>query len=234
MYDGTRPSPAVSPKLTGRVRSTHHGRRGHRSTPTEDEAEKPSLETTLTDSAPIRDDGAKLSDRVAVELGAQIVRAELPEGARLPTEAELGDVYRVSRSVIRDAIRTLSARGLVEVRQGHGMVVAQPSDAPFAEALIILLMRSSLTLGDVSTRESQSRPSSSRSRSSTVPRTTGELYAGSWMTTRRAVARATGRRRRQRTRPSTTPCSSRFTCRRCTSCCARCSRSSCSAPCRRP
>jgi DNA-binding FadR family transcriptional regulator len=97
----------------------------------------------------IRDDAAKLSDRVAIELGTRIVHGEIPPDTRLPTEADLCQLFRVSRSVIRDAVRTLSARGLIEVRQGHGMVTSQPSDVSFSEALIILLMRSELSVRDV-------------------------------------------------------------------------------------
>jgi DNA-binding FadR family transcriptional regulator len=97
----------------------------------------------------LRPDPSRLSDRVAIDLGSRIVRGELAAGSRLPTEAELGDLFGVSRSVIRDAVRTLSALGLVEVKQGVGMLVASPNEAPFTGALIIRLMRSDLTVGDV-------------------------------------------------------------------------------------
>jgi len=93
--------------------------------------------------------GAKLSDRVVTELHHRIVRGELKPGERLPTEAELGSLLHVSRSVVRDAMRTLTARGLVSVRQGRGMIVAQPSDTAYGEALVVLLMRSDLTMGDI-------------------------------------------------------------------------------------
>jgi DNA-binding FadR family transcriptional regulator len=78
-----------------------------------------------------------------------ILRGDLPHGERLPTEAELGDVLGVSRSVIRDAVRMLVARGLLEVRQGHGTVVAPPSDEAFEGAMLGLLMRSGASMGDV-------------------------------------------------------------------------------------
>lgn len=89
------------------------------------------------------------SDRVAGELERRILSGELRAGTRLPTESELCDILGVSRSVVRDAIRTLVARGLVTVRQGHGMTVAAPNDAAFGHALIALLARSDLTMGDV-------------------------------------------------------------------------------------
>jgi GntR family transcriptional regulator, transcriptional repressor for pyruvate dehydrogenase complex len=89
------------------------------------------------------------SDRVAAELERRILCGDLAPGDRLPTEPELGRMLGVSRSVIRDAIRSLVARGLVTVRQGQGTTVAAPSDATFAHALIALLARSELTMGDV-------------------------------------------------------------------------------------
>lgn len=93
--------------------------------------------------------GPKLSDRVVAELEARIVSGELSPGARLPTEPELGAMLRVSRTVVRDAIRTLVARGLVSVRQGHGTVVSQPTNEAYGSALIVLLTRSNLTIGEV-------------------------------------------------------------------------------------
>jgi DNA-binding FadR family transcriptional regulator len=89
------------------------------------------------------------SDRVAAELERRILCGDLAPGDRLPTESELGAMLGVSRSVVRDAIRSLVARGLVTVRQGQGMTVAAPSDAAFCHALIALLARSALTMGDV-------------------------------------------------------------------------------------
>jgi GntR family transcriptional repressor for pyruvate dehydrogenase complex len=101
------------------------------------------------DPVPLQTDSTTLSDRIAIDLGTEIIRGTLAPGSRLPTEAELCDLYNVSRSVIRDAIRTVAGRGLVDVRRGLGMLITQPSDMPFAQALIILLMRSELTIADV-------------------------------------------------------------------------------------
>jgi len=93
--------------------------------------------------------GELKSDRVAAELERRILSGQLEPGERLPTESELCELLGVSRSVIRDAIRSLVARGLVTVRQGHGMTVAAPSEAVFVEALLILLARSDLRMADV-------------------------------------------------------------------------------------
>lgn len=93
--------------------------------------------------------GTKLSDRVAEELQTRILRGDSAPGERLPTEAELGELFAVSRSVIRDALRTLAARGLVRMGAGQGIVVTDPNDEALGEALVLLLARSGLTMGEV-------------------------------------------------------------------------------------
>ncbi|MHC3001303.1 FadR/GntR family transcriptional regulator [Gordonia sp. GN26] len=89
------------------------------------------------------------SDRVVTAFERQILSGRLTPGTRLPTEGELCDMLGVSRSVIRDSIRTLMARGLVTVRQGRGTTVAEPSDAAYSNAMLVLLTRSGMTMGDV-------------------------------------------------------------------------------------
>ncbi len=91
----------------------------------------------------------KLSDRIVRDFEDRIVYGELTPGERLPTESELCELLGVSRSVVRDAIRTLSARGLVEVRQGRGMIIAAPDDRAYSVALTLLLARSDLSMSDV-------------------------------------------------------------------------------------
>ena len=93
--------------------------------------------------------GARLSDRVAADLERRIVLGEPEAGERLPTELELCDLFGVSRSVVRDALRTLAARGLVRVGPGQGIVVTAPSDEAFGQALLLLLARSNLTMREV-------------------------------------------------------------------------------------
>ena len=91
----------------------------------------------------------KLSDRIIREFEDRIVSGTLASGERLPTESELCDLLDVSRSVVRDAMRTLAARGLLEVRQGRGMIVAPPDDGAYSEALTLLLARSELRMSDI-------------------------------------------------------------------------------------
>ncbi len=53
----------------------------------------------------------------------EIVESGLPPGTLLPTEAELVREYSVGKSAVREAVRIVSTKGLVEVVQGSGMRV---------------------------------------------------------------------------------------------------------------
>ena len=65
----------------------------------------------------------KLSERVVQAFRGQVLRGEIAPGQKLPTESQLTGTFGVSRTVIREAIATLAADGLVESRQGAGIFV---------------------------------------------------------------------------------------------------------------
>ena len=67
------------------------------------------------------DRDARLSDKVTEAILQTIVSNRLKPGDALPPERELGKQFGVSRTVIREAIRTLHAKGLLEVRSGSGV-----------------------------------------------------------------------------------------------------------------
>jgi len=67
--------------------------------------------------------------REAVEaLGPRIVRGEIPEGSALPIESELGEELDVSRTVVREAVKVLAAKGLVATRPRTGTKVLPRSN----------------------------------------------------------------------------------------------------------
>jgi DNA-binding FadR family transcriptional regulator len=66
--------------------------------------------------------------QIVRDLGMRIVAGEFPPGSRLPGEAVLLASFQVSRSVLREAIRVLVAKGLVVSRQRAGVIVRPRSD----------------------------------------------------------------------------------------------------------
>ncbi|GMQ93840.1 MAG: transcriptional regulator NanR [Acidimicrobiia bacterium] len=64
---------------------------------------------------------------LAASLQRRIVSGELAPGDRLPSERSLVTQHGVGRSSVREAIRELAERGLVEIVPGRGTFVARPS-----------------------------------------------------------------------------------------------------------
>jgi DNA-binding FadR family transcriptional regulator len=65
----------------------------------------------------------KLSETVVAALRKQLVSGEIQPGQKLPTEEKMTAAFGVSRTVIREALASLAADGLIEPRQGAGVFV---------------------------------------------------------------------------------------------------------------
>jgi len=72
----------------------------------------------------------------ADEIKKLILTRNLKPGDLLPTEPELCETLDVSRSSVREAIRTLATLDIVDVRHGHGTYVGAMSLDPMVEALV--------------------------------------------------------------------------------------------------
>ena len=79
---------------------------------------------------------ATQAEATMAEIKNYILRSGLQMGDALPTESQLCTDLGVSRSSVREAVRTLVALDIVEVRHGHGMFVGQVSMRPMVESLI--------------------------------------------------------------------------------------------------
>lgn len=73
--------------------------------------------------------------QVVEQIKSYIVEHRLRAGDPLPTEPALMDAIGASRSSVREAIRTLSALDIVEVRHGHGTFVGSLSLSAMIESL---------------------------------------------------------------------------------------------------
>ena len=68
-----------------------------------------------------------------------ILSKRLQVGDRLPSERELGEQFGVSRTVVREAVRALVAKGIIEVRSGSGLRVAAVDAAAVSESMSLYL-----------------------------------------------------------------------------------------------
>ncbi len=66
-----------------------------------------------------------LATQIAREIGRRVVAGSYQIGGLLEDEGALADRYQVSRSVIRDAVKILVGKGLLEVRRGIGTRVRE-------------------------------------------------------------------------------------------------------------
>ena len=80
-----------------------------------------------------------LADRLADSILERIVAGEYKPGDKLPSERELADQFGVSRTVVREAVRGLTGRGVISVRAGSGLRVAALDPAAVSESLTLLL-----------------------------------------------------------------------------------------------
>jgi GntR family transcriptional repressor for pyruvate dehydrogenase complex len=71
---------------------------------------------------------SRLSDQLVESIVEAIAAGHYPVGSTLPSEAELADTAKVSRLTVREAVKSLQARGVVRVEQGRGTFVNPPSE----------------------------------------------------------------------------------------------------------
>jgi GntR family transcriptional repressor for pyruvate dehydrogenase complex len=76
-----------------------------------------------------------LATEVVRQIIDQILGSDMNTGDRLPSERKLADMLGVGRSVIREALKTLTVLGLIEVRQGDGTYLSQPDTGFLARAI---------------------------------------------------------------------------------------------------
>ncbi|PRI11057.1 FadR/GntR family transcriptional regulator [Leucobacter massiliensis] len=67
-------------------------------------------------------------DRLSVDLERLILEGKLTPGEKVPPERELAEYFGVSRPSIREALRELENRGLIDRKPGRGTIVLSPGE----------------------------------------------------------------------------------------------------------
>jgi len=92
-----------------------------------------------SDQTLLEDGGTTAAGRAARELTRRIADGALSPGSKLPGETVLARRLGISRPTLREAIRTLAARGLLEIRPRSGTYVAPALPALAAPAVAAIV-----------------------------------------------------------------------------------------------
>jgi len=90
-----------------------------------------------------------LPEKIAQDLMQRILTGEYDASNILPSERTLQDTYGVSRTVVREALKLLAARGLVTTGTGQGAVLSKNLTAPAIDALLLAFHRAHVRLEDL-------------------------------------------------------------------------------------
>lgn len=74
-------------------------------------------------------DNRALSEKIISQISDALISGELEGGERLPPERDLAEQFGVSRTVVRDAVKVLSGRGILQVKRGAGIFVATSEES---------------------------------------------------------------------------------------------------------
>ena len=79
----------------------------------------------------------RLATAVVADLVDRIVGGEIQAGTTLPIEPVLCEMYAVSRTVIREAVKSLEAMRLVKAQQGFGTLVRAVDDWDLLDSVVL-------------------------------------------------------------------------------------------------
>ncbi len=110
-----------------------------------------SMSGTLTARIMFAGRSSSLSAQIVADVRDSLFGKRLKPGDFLGTEKDLAARFGVSRIVARDALRTLEALGIVEIRMGKGggARIAQGNPRLFAEALAVQLDLTGVTAAEI-------------------------------------------------------------------------------------
>ena len=72
---------------------------------------------------------ARLYEQITEQIQSRIMAGELRPGDKLPPERELAEQFGVSRTAVREAVKALHEKGLIEVRPGKGTFITNITDS---------------------------------------------------------------------------------------------------------
>ena len=93
--------------------------------------------TTPTDYLPVH--SRRLYEKIVEQIQSQIISGKLRPGDRLPAERDMAEKFRVSRTAVREAVKTLREKGLVEGHIGRGTFVTDGTASAMRGSLGLMM-----------------------------------------------------------------------------------------------
>jgi GntR family transcriptional repressor for pyruvate dehydrogenase complex len=81
----------------------------------------------------------RLYERIVSQIEQRIETGELKVGDQLPSERELAEQFTVSRTAVREAVKALRQKGLVEIRLGRGTFITNGTTDTIRNSLGLLM-----------------------------------------------------------------------------------------------
>ncbi|HSF80496.1 MAG TPA: FadR/GntR family transcriptional regulator [Anaerolineales bacterium] len=82
---------------------------------------------------------ARLYEQIVEQIEARILAGDLKPGDKLPSERELAERFGVSRTAIREAVKALTQKGLIEVHPGRGTFVINSTPQAVRHSLDLMI-----------------------------------------------------------------------------------------------
>lgn len=82
---------------------------------------------------------SKVFEQIAEQIESRILSGELQSGDRLPTERELAEQFHASRTAVREAMKSLAQKGLVDMRPGRGTIVIDGTTQAVRHSLDLMM-----------------------------------------------------------------------------------------------
>ena len=81
----------------------------------------------------------RLYEQIVNQIEGRIVAGEIKVGDQLPSERELAEQFGVSRVAVREAVKSLRQKGLLEIRPGRGTFVTNGTPGAVRHSLGMLM-----------------------------------------------------------------------------------------------
>ena len=91
----------------------------------------------------------KISQRIAQQIKSAILNGMMKPGDRLPPERELVQKFQASRISVREALKGLEASGLLTIKPGSGVFVAEANSKPLSESFPSILRIQKTSINDL-------------------------------------------------------------------------------------